>query len=99
MVHKIDILRILLIVLGFLIVYNINISTWDDFVKSSNLKLKMAWMCAEFLDNVLIELGNNIIGSLFWAVTTQRENVIRGRFVHFLLALGYIDIFFFFQTN
>eukprot|EP01118_Nematostelium_gracile_P000995 TRINITY_DN1099_c0_g4_i1.p1 TRINITY_DN1099_c0_g4~~TRINITY_DN1099_c0_g4_i1.p1 ORF type:complete len:469 (-),score=59.89 TRINITY_DN1099_c0_g4_i1:152-1348(-) len=88
-IQKIDLLRGVLILLSLSVVIHYDTSRWGEFVQNSSIKLKMVWVAMEFLDKLLVSYGNNILGSLFWAVNVDSTIVIRGRWWHFLVAWGY----------
>jgi hypothetical protein len=49
--QKLDLLRVILILLGFIVVCNLDTSEWGVFVKNSSMKLKMVWMFVEVISH------------------------------------------------
>jgi hypothetical protein len=45
------------------------------------------------MDRLLSNYGENILGSLYWALNAKASLVKRGVAWHLMLALGYIDIY------
>ncbi len=44
------------------------------------------------MDRLMCSYGQNILGSLYWAVNQPKEKVKRGYWMHFFLAVIYISI-------
>jgi transmembrane anterior posterior transformation protein 1 len=90
-VQKIDILRLSLVALAFLFVRGIPIPALAKFIRrESLLKLKIMLTLLELMDRLLCSYGENILGSLYWAVNESPARVERGHVWHFVLAVVYI---------
>eukprot|EP01097_Dermamoeba_algensis_P008575 TRINITY_DN5767_c0_g1_i1.p1 TRINITY_DN5767_c0_g1~~TRINITY_DN5767_c0_g1_i1.p1 ORF type:complete len:598 (-),score=144.86 TRINITY_DN5767_c0_g1_i1:38-1795(-) len=62
----------------------------DLFTKEALLKLKITYTVFELFNSVLIAFGNNIMGSLFWAITRPPEVVVeRGKAFFLIVAAIY----------
>ena len=90
-IHKIDVLRVALMVSGFLFVRQFPISILASFIqRESLLKLKIFLTLVELMDRLMSSYGENILGSLFWSVEAPKDQVSRGFFWHFALSVVYI---------
>jgi len=96
-VQKIDLLKFFLIVFGFLSLRNLNAMTMATYVEESTLKLKMLWACLEFFNKVFTAYGHNILGGLYYALSSNsssggRPQLKRSLPFYFVLAIVYIII-------
>ncbi|KAL6050637.1 Transmembrane anterior posterior transformation protein 1 [Balamuthia mandrillaris] len=92
-IQKVDLLKMMLIVMGFLLLRLLDIPRLSNFIrKESLLKLKILFTLLELMDRLLCSYGLNILGSLFWAVNQPLERVKRGYTWHFVLAIIYTAV-------
>eukprot|EP01113_Clastostelium_recurvatum_P010733 TRINITY_DN15382_c0_g1_i1.p1 TRINITY_DN15382_c0_g1~~TRINITY_DN15382_c0_g1_i1.p1 ORF type:complete len:503 (-),score=122.88 TRINITY_DN15382_c0_g1_i1:88-1572(-) len=97
LVQKLDLFKAVLIMLGFIAIQNIDLTTLAAYVKESTLKLKMIWGCLEFLDKVMVAYGDNILGSVAYILASMGDSSASGKMpvkrttlFYFFLAGGYV---------
>jgi hypothetical protein len=73
-------------------VWRFDLSTLARFVRKSEIKIKMVWMCMEFLDKVLASWGDVILGSLFWALRCREAKRKWSLATHFVVAAWYLSM-------
>jgi transmembrane anterior posterior transformation protein 1 len=89
--ERIDLVKVLLIVVGFCGVRWLDITDISAFVRQETLiKLKILFTLLELLDKLLCNYGEHIVGALFWAVDARPETIRRGLAWHLLLSMAYI---------
>jgi hypothetical protein len=93
-IQKVDILKLLLLILGFMALRLLDIPSLSTFMaKESLLKIKYLATLVAVMDRLMSSYGTNILGSLFWAVNQPPHKVKRGYYWHFILSIIYISIF------
>jgi hypothetical protein len=92
-IQKVDILKLLLLILGFMALRLLDIPSLSTFMaKESLLKIKYLATLVAVMDRLMSSYGTNILGSLFWAVNQPPHKVKRGYYWHFILSIIYIII-------
>ncbi|KAH3766892.1 transmembrane anterior posterior transformation protein 1 [Pelomyxa schiedti] len=80
----------LFIFLAWAIVSRVDVSTLVQLVRHSEMKLKMIWLCLEFLDILFKRYGQTMLGSFFWSLVVPNSKLRWSRFAHFIGAVGYM---------
>eukprot|EP00727_Mastigamoeba_balamuthi_P011958 m51a1_g7385 hypothetical protein (443) ;mRNA; f:115560-117608 len=68
---EVDLARVALMLVGLAAVWAIDVRRLSDYVRISEIKLKMVWMALEFLDKAMTKWGESIIGALLWALRAK----------------------------
>ena len=88
---RIDVARLLLIVVTYFLMPPLNLGSVSSLVKKSELKLKLVWATLEFLNCMLADWNTTILGSFFWSLNPA--NAGRRKYplvLHFAVSVGYL---------
>lgn len=92
-IQKVDILKVIILVLGYLFLRLLDIPSLSSFMaKESLLKIKYLVTLLVVMDRLMSSYGQNILGSLFWAVNQPANKVKRGYYWHFILSIIYVNV-------
>ena len=88
---RIDIVRILLIVVTYALVPSLDLNSVSSLVKKSELKLKLVWAALEFLNGMLTDWNTTILGSFFWSLNPANAGKRKyPLLLHFVVSVLYL---------